>query len=191
MTSVSVKFTILDKPINFVPVSREIFAETSKGITLHDFKVEFGGTLSVSTKVELNQINALLLESSELYSKLNTKISRHFYMGLDEADRFKQFLYFFLFIERYTHHVFKNIDHDKHSKEFINVPSRLKKSTLKFIKERQLDSKSLSQRFHWCSLFIWKNITDEDIKKFKKIKQARDLISHGENIKNSAASDRV
>lgn len=185
ITSISVKFSSPDKPVNFISISRTVFAKTREGETLHNTsKPQMNATAYVSTKIKSKQVNSLLLESSKLYCNLDTKkISRYFYMGLEEEDKFKQFLYFFLFIERYTHYVFKKIDHNKHSKELMNIPVRLKESAQEFLIERQQDSKNLAQRFHWCSIFVWTNIVDEDIKKFKNIKKVRDEISHGENIK--------
>jgi hypothetical protein len=183
MTSVSVEFSSPGKPVNFVPICHEVFAKTSAGVALYDDSShQMSATAYVSKKIKAEQFNSLLFESSELYCKLDTKISRYFCMGLEEEDKFKQFLYFFLFIERYTHHVFKNIDHDKYSKELMNIPIRLKELALESSIERR-DSKNLAQHFHWCSIFVWKNIVDEDIKKFKKLKDIRNKISHGEDIK--------
>jgi hypothetical protein len=182
MTSLSVEFSSPCKPVNFVPVSREVFAKTSEGETLHDNVFQTNATAYISNKIEAGQFNSLLFESSELYCKLDIKISRNFFMGLEEEDKFKQFLYFFLFIERYTHYVFKNIDRDNSSKELMNIPIRLKESALEL--ELLIEPKylSLSQRFQWCSIFVWENIVDEDIKKFKDLKKIRDKISHGEDV---------
>ncbi|MBD1996111.1 hypothetical protein H6G00_05700 [Leptolyngbya sp. FACHB-541] len=142
-------------------------------------------TLSLSTRMNLEQVNSLLLSSSKLYCNLDTKISKHFYMGLEEKDKFKQFLYFFLCIERYTHHVFKKIEHDKSCKNLVNIPVRLEESALNFLVEQQQESKNLAQRFHWCSILVWEGVVDEDIKRFKELKRIRDRISHGEDVQES------
>jgi hypothetical protein len=106
-------------------------------------------------------------------------------MGLEEKDNLKRFLYFFLFIERYTHHVFGKLNHGEHSNKLMNIPARLKETASEFLIERQKDSKNLSQRFLWCAIFVWKNLENEDIKNFKVLKKQRDKISHGENIDES------
>ena len=103
-------------------------------------------------------------------------------MALEEPDRLKQFLYYFLFIERFTHSQFKKIDYDNYAKNMFNIPARIKNVGMEFFKERQLDAKNLSQRFQWCSLLFWNEIDDSDVTSFKELKKTRDLISHGENV---------
>ena len=182
ITAISVQLSLYGQTIDFLPITREVLGETSEGIALKDIKLEINGSPSVSVSVQSDKIDPLLTESSILYDKLNTKVSRHFYAGLKEKDKLKQFLYFFFFIEVYTHQVFKKIDHQNYCKKLMNIPTRLEKTALDFLIQQQEDSKNLSQRFHWCSIFVWEELNDKDIISFKALKKIRDRISHGEDI---------
>jgi hypothetical protein len=40
--------------------------------------------------------------------------------------------------------------------------------------------KALQERFVWCALSIWTQLTDADIASFKELKRVRDQLAHGE-----------
>jgi uncharacterized short protein YbdD (DUF466 family) len=182
ITSLTVHFSEPDSHIKLVSLDRSVYGKTKDDKTLFDLKMTGSMSAFVSRPKSTEEINSSLRKSTNLYSSLDKKTSRHIFMALEEPDRLKQFLYYFLFIERFTHSQFKKIDYDNYAKNMFNIPARIKNVGMEFFKERQLDAKNLSQRFQWCSLLFWNEIDDSDVTSFKELKKTRDLISHGENV---------
>jgi hypothetical protein len=185
ITSLTVHFSEPDLQIKLVSLDRSVYGKTKDDKTLFDLKMTGSMSAFVSRPKPTAEINLSLKKSTNLYSSLDQKTSRHIFMALEEPDRLKQFLYYFLFIERFTHSQFKKIDYDNCAKNMFNIPARINVVGMEFFKERQLDAKNLSQRFQWCSLLLWSEINDSDVTSFKKLKKTRDLISHGENVTES------
>ena len=185
ITSLTVHFSSFDFQVKLVSLDRSVYGKTEDGRTIFDMKVTGKMEGFVSRPKLLTEINSSLDKSARLSSSLDQKTSRHIFMALEEPDRLKQFLYYFLFIERFTHSQFKKIDYDKTSSSMFNIPARINEIGIQFFKEIHLDTKSLAQRFQWCSLLMWNEINDGDVSTFKKLKKIRDLISHGENVEES------
>jgi len=182
ITALTVKMSTPDRPTILKAADRFPFARTADGQTLFDTKLSGSMSGYASRNIELSQLNTALEQSSSLYSTLDEKTSRHIHMALGEQDTFKQFLYYFLFIERYTHSVYKKINYETDGSSLVNIPARLNIAASAFMKERQLEAKNLKQRFIWCSILKWNEISDQDIDDFREIKKIRDKISHGENV---------
>jgi len=185
ITSLTVHFSTADFQVKLVSLDRSVYGKTKDGKTLFDLKMTGSMSAFVSRQKSTTEIDSSLNKSKDLYSFLDQKTSRHIFMALEEPDRLKQFLYYFLFIERFTHSQFKKIDYDNCAKDMFNIPARINIVGMEFFKERQLDAKNLAQRFQWCTLLLWGEINDSDVTSFKKLKRTRDLISHGENVKES------
>jgi len=185
ITSLTVHLSEPDLQIKLVSLDRSVYGKTKDYKTLFDLKMSISATGFVSRPKSTVDINLSLKKSTNLYSSLDQKTSRHIFMALEEPDRLKQFLYYFLFIERFTHSQFKKIDYDKCAQNMFNIPARMNVVGMEFFKERQLDAKNLSQRFQWCSLLLWSEINDSDVTSFKRLKKTRDLITHGENVTES------
>jgi hypothetical protein len=185
ITSLTVHFSEPDLHVKLVSLDRSVYGKTRDDKTLFDLKMTGNMTGFVSRPKSTVELNLSLNNSTDLYSALDQKTSRHIFMALEEPDHLKQFLYYFLFIERFTHSQFKKIDFDSNSKNIFNIPARISSIGMEFFKERQLDAKNLSQRFQWCSILLWSDVNDGDITSFKKLKNTRDLISHGENVNES------
>lgn len=185
ITSLTVHFSAADLHVKLVSLDRSVYGKTKDDKTLFDLKMSGSMSAFISRPKSTIEINSSLQKSADLYSSLDQKTSRHIFMALEEPDRLKQFLYYFLFIERFTHSQFKKIDYDNCAKDIFNIPARINTVGMAFFKERQVDANNLSQRFQWCSLLLWVEINDSDINLFKKLKRTRDLISHGESVNES------
>jgi hypothetical protein len=185
VTSLVAHLSTLERPVNLVPVERAISGTTSEGVTLFDIKMTGSANVVVSSGKRPEDINNALLSSAEVFGQLEYKASRHFYSALNEKDRLKQFLSYFLFIERTTHKCFKSLDYKANARPIFNISSRLDISGSHFFEQRFSDSKNLAQRFNWCALLAWKTLNDSDIVDFNELKKTRDLLSHGEDIAES------
>ncbi len=184
-TALTVHFSKLDRPTSLIPVERSIFGTTNSGSTLFDIKLTGSATLIVSSGKTTEEINESLEKSSALLSKLTYKSSRHIYSALNEPDRLKQFMSYFLFLERHTHSHFKSLSYKKNAHAVFNVPERVSQSSKLFFESRFNDSKNLAQRFHWCAILVWQQLNDQDVKDFLDIKKIRDKLTHGEDIEES------
>lgn len=182
LTALVVNLSTLERPVNLVPVERAILGTTVDGAGVHDMKITGSISLTTSSGKNSTDISTLLTKSSETFNTLEYKTSRHFYSALNEKDRLKQFLSYFLFIERTTHSQFKKLNYENDVSATFNVPQRLLESGELFFKERFEDSKYLAQRFHWCAILAWDWLDDDDVVDFLDLKKTRDKLSHGEDI---------
>ena len=183
VTSMAVHFSTPERLAVMTPVLRSVFGTTTSGKTVFDLKMTSGiGTISVSNCHKIDEINSFLESSSSFYSMLAANSTKHLYTAFNEKDKLKQFLNYFLFIERFTHKQYKVLSGDIDFNGIVNLPEHLKLSGASFFKNQVNIAKNLSQRFHWCALMHWENIDDSDISFFIKAKKLRDRISHGENF---------
>lgn len=182
IASLSVHLSFLNERIRFKPILRETYGKTKSGESIQDIRMEFSLKMLSSKDVNSAEVKKRIQDSLKLYNQLDSKVSSFLHAALEEADRLKQFLNFFLVLEIYTHRVFQTIDFQNYVMEVNNIPDRIQVSGEKFFLERQAESKNLLQRFHWCALLVWEKIDDKDIEDFKSIKKIRDRITHGENV---------
>lgn len=185
ITSLTVHFSTLDRQATLVPVERSIFGITKGGQTLFDRKLSGSIEGSASSSKNVKEINSSLQNSKTLYAKLTKETTRHVFAALDESDKLKQFLNYFLFLERYTHSQYKELSFDEDVISTFNVPERLKDSGISFFKSQFDSAKNLSQRFHWCAMLAWSQIDDSDLACFLELKKIRDKVAHGEEIDES------
>jgi hypothetical protein len=185
ISSLVIKLSKTNYPIRLKPIDQKIYGRTDSGDYVFDFRLDMTAGMIVSSNLSLTEMEAEIYDSVQLYKKIDHKVSFHFYSALNEVDRFKQFLSLFLTIEVFTNRQFKSIEDSIFLEEIISIPERIKESGTRFFIDGKNESKNLSQRFIWCSLLRWENVTDLDIEDFKSIKKTRDKISHGEIISES------
>lgn len=185
VTALTVNLSTLEHQVKLIPIERSIFGITNDNETVFDVKVTASGNMTVSRSKSLEDINFALKKSKILQRSLTKDSCKNFYTALNEIDRMKEFLGYFQFIERFTHTSYKSFTFDDKSKQVFNIPTHVNKSVFKFFKQNFEDSKTLSSRFHWCSLMTWNNINDDDVACFFYAKKIRDRLSHGETIVES------
>ena len=88
--------------------------------------------LSVITGDEIKNI------SFDLESKmdnLSSELSNIFYSALNEVDKFKQFLEFFHFIERFTHSCFKKLKYNNEIIKVFNIKDEIQETSNQFFEK--------------------------------------------------------
>jgi hypothetical protein len=185
ITSLTASFSSDALQVNFIPKTREVFAQTNHHLTLRDIKYIVKGECYVSQKTTTAVVASKIDEALNLYGTMDTKVGYFFNLAAQESDTLKKFIYYFLVIEIYTHQTFKELDYDASISQLNNIPQRIESSVTEFFIERQKESKNLSQRFIWCAILKWHEISDADITQFKSIKRFRDRIYHGEEVAES------
>jgi len=170
------------KSVVFVPVAREVFAETNFGKRLRDLRFEFSGEGYVASPIDTAGAVEKIESALQLSRSLHPKVGYFFSLAIKEKDRLKKFLYLFLVIEIHTHQTFKVLDYGSALSQLHVLPDRIANTSAEFYIDRQKEAKNLTQRFMWCSILRWREVGDDDIGAFKTIKRVRDRIYHGEEV---------
>lgn len=179
MSALTCAFSTFENSVKFRKLTRQVFGRTPERGILHDFGIEFSGSAYVSRRISSQDAAKYLKRTQALASTISPKVSRFFHLALEEDDRLKRFLYFFLTIERQTHSVFASVDHSNHIARIVQTPERARAASLDFF-ERQLErSTPLRERFIWCTLSVWTHLSDADVETFTRLKKVRDEIAHG------------
>lgn len=179
-------FSTVKRPISFKKVYSGVFGKTSDGTTINDIRFVANIGLSVSSPIAVEELQSCIAQSSELASELDIKPAHFYHLALNEDDPMKKFLYFFLSIEIQTHTEFKSIDHDEELSALFTPPERAVISAKILFKIRNDYMKSLKDRFVWCVLCTWRDLTDLDVQSFLELRKVRDDIAHG-SISNPPA----
>jgi hypothetical protein len=128
---------------------------------------------------------ASLEKAEQLFGELTKDSSRHFYAALNEKDRLKQFLGYFMFIERLTHRTYKSLSYEGNAKKLFRILERMENTSSDFFSTVFSESKNLADRFHWCAMTAWDQLDDQDVGDFVSLKKARDRLAHGEHIEEA------
>ncbi|SFO38482.1 hypothetical protein [Nitrosospira briensis] len=182
VTSLSVVLSSDDRIVSFLPVSREVIAETNHGERLRDFKLSVSAEGYGSMSVTAEALSAKIDSALSLYDGMHSKVGYFFDLAMREKDKLKAFIYYFLVIEIHTHNTFKEIDYCAKFTDLHNLSERIEKSAREFFVDSQKESKNILQRFIWCSILKWSEVRDSDIDAFKALKKIRDKIYHGEEV---------
>lgn len=160
-------------------ITRASAGRTSKGIILHDIRMQIRADMYSSYNLARSQLVDKLSDAKRLTATLNQKAGRFFALGLAEEDQLKRFLYFFLALEVETHAAFGRIDHATNLGRLLNAQSLHTEATNKLLGTQVSNLRNLYDRFVWCAACVWLGLHDEDIARFKALKSARDDIAHG------------
>lgn len=192
LTILDINFSDITPPIKFIKICKYVYGKIKNRRLFHDIKFEMSATGFVSKSMKEDDIKIYLEKSIENSRYIDKKLADFYFFGLCESDMLKKFLYFFLFIEIKTHKTFESIDHKAHLSQLIAPHERLSIS-LQSLFSKQRDSwRSLGDRFVWCAACVWEDLSDDDIKQFKKLKDQRDAIAHGRiSVLEASAVDAV
>ncbi len=186
ITSLTVSLSSSEQVVKFVPICRDVLAETNLGKFLRDYQIVFNADIRTSRGLTIRQLSKKTTAALEKYNEFHPKVGYFFDLAIREKDKLKAFIYFFLVIEIFTHHTFQHLDHEVIVAKLHLIPERVKGSATDFLLERQKESKNLLQRFVFCAMAKWDEINDNDIATFKLVKKTRDRIYHGEEVSEKA-----
>jgi hypothetical protein len=166
--------------IRFRAIAETFYGTSPAGRTIHDSKISFNGSLTVSKKMSEHDFDTTLKKALQFASRLNPRVASFMHLGFQEKDRLKKFLNFFLSIEIETHATFKTIEHAKFLTDLIAFPSDQIRNTVSSLFIAQHSKlNSLREHFIWCVICKWKHLSDPDVETFSKLKKIRDDIAHG------------
>ena len=179
VSALSFAFNGPDRAVKFRFLTRDAFGRTPDGRLVHDVRLELRASAYGSHAISSAELETLLDRVSRLALRANPKVTRFFHLALSEEDALKRFLYFFLAIEIETHATFASIDHTAKMTTLVRGDVRLKLATEEFFNAQRERLVALKDRFVWCAMCAWTNLTDYDIELFKSLKKIRDDIAHG------------
>lgn len=179
LAAVTCRLSDDDRPVRLRSVATEFFGLTNRGTVVRDMRVEVKATAYVSRNLALDELQARATSAISLAKALRPKVSRFLRLALEESDPLKRFLYFFLAIEVETHAVFGRLEHSSNLTSLVVPPARIAGSTHRFFASQVERVKTLRDRFVWCAMCAWENLSDQDVDAFLRAKKIRDEIAHG------------
>jgi hypothetical protein len=166
-------------PIQLVPQAREVIGRTPDGSALVDVRITSSARAYVSSPLAQADWNQRVVRAISVEQQVPHTAGRFYHQALFETDPLKRFLFFFLFLERYTHWHFGEIaTRDLALAAF--APERLGEHANRLLSEPIAAAKSLRSRFLWCVLVRWPALGAAEINDFLALKRERDRLSHGE-----------
>jgi hypothetical protein len=190
-TAISCASSSKDRNTRFLLLEQTVFGIGSTNKTIHDIRLEMRGEGYASVRVPMEWVESLLDRTVTLAAEVEPKVARQFQQGLRDTDPLKQFLFYFLAMEIETHRVYASIDHEERIKELVAVPERVCSSGAMLLASHPAGLRTLLDRFIWCAICSWPNVSDADVNDFRDLKRVRDQIAHGSIAappKNSVAS---
>ena len=166
-------------PVQFKPIDRTVYGITPNNITVNDIRITGSGVGSTSKPFTTEEIDSGIKSVAKIAGSLDLRVSRFFQLGLRDPDDLKKFLYYFLAIEIEVHRVFRTVSAAQQLQNGANLDARVSTSLAGLFESRN-NWTNLADRFIWCVVSVWKNLTDNDIKEFKRLKKIRDGIAHGD-----------
>lgn len=182
VAALSASLSSEQRSVVFVPVAREVFADTNFDKRLRDLRFEFSAEAYGSSQIDTTSASNKISSALKLSHSILPKVGYFFGLATKEKDRLKKFLYLFLVIEIHTHQTFKELDYAGALTRLHVLPDRIADSAAAFYIDRQKEAKNLTQRFMWCSILRWSDVCDSDVENFKVVKRIRDRIYHGEEV---------
>ena len=179
VTAVACTLSKPDHPVKVKKIDHTVFGLTTSGVTLHDLRFEMKGSLFVSRRLAPGALASELGRSASLAAALDPRVSRFYYLALEETDALKRFLYFFLSIEVETHAVFSKLDHAAHLSAMLVADAPQRSTSLSFLAGQRERWTSLKDRFLWCAICRWTHLSESDVREFGWLKRVRDNIAHG------------
>jgi hypothetical protein len=147
--------------------------------SINDVRLTLSSRGYVSRKLDEVALNAATALSLKKAQALDPKIAKFYYLGSNEDDPLKRFLYFFLFVERLVHSTYSGIDHGAAVSSLLAGYARVGGYGKILLDANRNSWNNLRNRFIWCVMHRWTHLTDADIDQFEKLKAVRDEIAHG------------
>lgn len=182
ITALTVHLSTIDRQVKLLPIARSVFGLTSEGRMLFDIKFACSASAYVSSPKSTDAIASSLDQAKLLFERLSKDAIRHFHAALNENDRLKQFLGFYLFIERFTHNAFKSLTFEGNVRLLFKIAPRVEETSTALFSKMFSESDNIAQRFRWCAMAIWNHLNDDDVSRFLELKKVRDKLAHGEHI---------
>ncbi len=182
ITLLTLRLANFNSNIKIKPIYEKTYGLTVDGKLVEDINFKIQANIMQISVITGDEIKNISFDFENKMDNLSSELSNIFYSALNEVDKFKQFLEFFHFIERFTHGCFKKLKYNNEIIKVFNIKDEIQETSNQFFEKIFSDSKNLSSRFQWCSIVLWNNIKDEDVYNFLEIKKIRDKLSHGERV---------
>jgi hypothetical protein len=133
----------------------------------------------VARPMASEEVRAAASSALALAARLDGSVSRFLRLALEEEEPLKRFLYFFLSVEIATHLTFRKLGHSDRMFHAVNTQTRLRVEATWFADANGRKWKNLQDRFVWCALCTWTQLSGTDVDDFGRLKKIRNDIAHG------------
>jgi hypothetical protein len=140
---------------------------------VEDINITTSLEVNVSKIYSLPKIENSIKNSSLIYNQIQSKVSYFFNIAMQEKDSLKKFIYLFLTLEVCINKAFKTLKID-----CTQIPDNIKKNYPSLLEKPQ----NLMHKFIFCVYLSWNKSLENNIDTFRKLKQTRDKIYHGEIV---------
>lgn len=168
-----------NRPLELKFLEKHSYGTTDDGTRVHDIRLTATATGYTTVRRESAEISEALNNAAKLANRLNRKSARLYYRGLQEKDRLKRFLNFYMAIEIHVHATFGAIDHPRFASSIFNSRPEFRASTEEFFSSQVASYKNARDRFVWCAITTWENLEDADLATFDDLRKTRNQIAHG------------
>lgn len=182
LASLDCVFSKLKNTVDFRAIESLILGESVSGKTVKDVRFDIKASGYTSERIADGTLKEMINDCAILAKSIEPKAARFLDLALKENDPLKSFLFFFLSIEITTHKQFKKIDHSSGVNALLQADGRISTSVNALFLEQGRSIKSLRDKFIWCVVNRWGDMTDNDVEAFVRSKKIRDDIAHGNNI---------
>jgi len=182
LTGLAASFSPHKDPVKFLPTDHTLYGITNDNRTVVDMQFSFSALCFASTRIPADEAGERLASAINIASRIRKNVARFYHLALNEDDPLKRFLYFFLAIEIETHATFSRINDAQHISALLVPPPHAPKTGQCFFSsqmQRLRQSTNLGDRFEWCVLCVWSQLSDSDAQDFRRLKKIRNDIAHG------------
>lgn len=181
-TTLTIHYSQQPHPIKLRSITSKITGRMADGKAIQDVRMQSLGYGSISSRISVAELSTLTYEAIQRLPFINFRIAEFVYNGEVEEDNVKRFLYYFVAIEIGTHRAFKGTDKSSTSILSSDIPAHIKHQGSQLLQKQYADLKALADRFVWCAIVAWSNVTDADVLEMMRLKKIRDDIAHGNVI---------
>lgn len=182
LASLDCVFSRLKNTVDIRAIESLVLGESASGKAIKDVRYEINASIYTSERLADGTLKEMIDDCAILADSIEPKTARFLDLALRENDPLKSFLFFFLSIEITTHKQFKKIDHKSGINALLQAEGRISKSINALFLEQNKGFKSLRDKFIWCVVNRWGDMTDNDVEVFARSKKIRDDIAHGNDI---------
>lgn len=164
--------------------SENLVGLNESGKVLQIIQLSVTGQAILNRRLEADDLNKSLEQSLASADGLPKKAANLFSKALTEKTEKGRFMNHYNSIEMISKYEFSEFSQSQIDSIASVVQPRLNEAIKSIQRSQRKDWANTREQFIACSVLLWSDISDTDVKDFIKIKAARDKMSHGSQTSN-------
>lgn len=179
LTGLSSSFFDHEHPVRFFHIDGQCYGNTADERTV--INVDFCASVVgyASSQLSSDDISERLVNATSIAGLVSAPVAKYFHLAIEDDDPLKKFLYFFLAIEVHVNSEFSAIDRAKQISCLMSAPSHAPTAFQSLLVDPSERWKNLNDKFMWCVISLWPQLSDSDVRDFRQLKKTRNDIAHG------------